>query len=290
MGRTLILFLALLATAPAWAGNLVSGQKWPATYNPTIWSSGTLNSAVVRISGAVNDARIGPVKIIGAYRAVDTDSGAVVRRLVIDGLVATKINRDGVRLREAYDTVIQNFEFRFRDLPQIGTQLPEGIAIYKGSNITIRKGIISGFRMVTVPGVYTNGDGIATEGGVSGVTIQDVTSSYNSDAGFDLKGKVSVDRLTAIGNSRAFRFWHNVEAGTIKADRWTSAAVWVGKGATVHIKLLRATNRGSQPVIILEDYATLKIDQCELDVPYAKSFSRADGSGTKVSYGPGCRL
>lgn len=268
------------------AAFLSPGQTWPAPVPPTIVATGVNGAARVRQDGA--DITIGPVVVRDAYRAVETDAGVDTPRIHIRGLKATGLTRDGIRLRNAPDAVIEDFDLSHADAPSTGTNLPQGIAISAGTNITIRNGRVSGFRMPVVPGKYTNGDGPATEGATSG-TITNVVSEDNSDGGFDIKGTWTIDGTIARRNGRDYRFWNTVTAGMITADGWTSAAVWVGKGARVRIDHLIASNDNTAPLLILAGRTDVEIVRCTLSRPAGAPLVKSEGSNNRVVLGVGCR-
>jgi hypothetical protein len=246
-----------------------------------------------RVNGAIRfkfDAanwRIGPVKVDGAYRAIETDAGVDLTNGVIDGLTATNVTRDGIRIRKANGLTISNFDLRHAAAPSTGADLPEGIAITAGTNIVVRDGKASGFQWSGTG--YRNGDGIATEGASSGL-IDRVTASDNSDGGFDIKGTWALDSLIAERNARNYRFWHNVTAGAlVSSDGGT--AVWLGKGAVVTIQRLTASSSKIAQVFALEGSTTLNVVSCDLTgMAKGSVLVKSNGSGNKVTLGPGCKL
>jgi hypothetical protein len=283
----LALILSSLVPAPLAAepARVRSGQNWQSRH---VIDAPAQNGAVL-LSGNVENATIGPATITRAYRAVETEKGAVLRDVRLTGLRGKDLDRDGIRLRVAENVTISDFDLAMRAEPQQGKNLPEGIAIYEGHNIVIRNGKVRGFRMVQVKDRYANGDGIATEGGVDGATIEDVVSSDNSDGGFDLKGRVSLDRVTSERNRRNFRFWHQATAGTITSIDPRGSHVWVGKGAVVRIDRLVARSTTSAPILTL-DGGTVEIGSCDLQVPAGTLMTRVESSGNQLKLGPGCRL
>ncbi|KZE16218.1 hypothetical protein AVT10_12010 [Sphingomonas hankookensis] len=234
------------------------------------------------------DVTIGPVVVQDAYRAVETDAGVDTPRIRIRGLKATGLTRDGIRLRAAPGALIEDFDLTHADAPSTGEHLPQGIAITAGTGITIRNGRVARFRMPVEPGKYTNGDGIATEGGTSG-TIANTLAEDNSDGGFDIKGTWTLDRTIARRNGRDYRFWNTVTAGTITAEGWTSAAVWIGKGARVRIDHLIASNDNAAPLLIVAGSTDVVITRCTLSRPTGAPLVKSEGSGNRVVLGAGCK-
>lgn len=270
------------AQEPGRSASITSGRQWrPAKPMDTP----DLNGSAV-IEGTVSGATIGPATVRRAYRAVESRPGSVLERSTIVGIVGTDLQRDGIRLRTANDVVIRDFDLTMRAQPQQGKNLPEGIAITAGRGIVIRNGRVRGFRMVEGRG-YTNGDGIATEGETQG-QVADMTSSDNSDGGFDIKGTWQLDRLVAERNGRDYRFWNRVTAGTLSANGWRSAAVWAGKGATVRINHLIARNDTVAPLLIVAGGADVAIARCTLTRPAGAQVVKSEGSNNHVRLGPGC--
>lgn len=289
--------LALMATmSPAGAEvRLRSQQQWPGDRNGHV--SVPKSGVAVRLAGRVENATIGPVTIAGAHQAVWTESDeTVIRNLDIRQITIKDAGREGIRIRGDADGVrIRDFDIRMRQLPQTGKALPTGIAIYGGRNIVIGRGSVGGFRMQRIEKRYTNGDGIASESKVDGLTITDVTSSGNSDGGFDLKGRnIRLDRLTAKNNGRNYRFWGNVHAGALTSIDARANAIGI-KGNAAHppvIEIERLVVRQDRPIalILVEGGpADIRIGACDIQAPPRTRLLVMKGGG-KTALGPGCKL
>ena len=285
-----LLLLPTLPAATLAAGHMLkSGETWRSTR--TVSASG-LNGAV-RLSGRVSDSQIGPIHIVGAYRAVETfGSDAVIRNLRITQFRANDLEREGIRLRgDVRGVRIEDFDIRMRDTPQTRPHLPEGIAIQSGSGIVIRNGRLSGFRLRPVKGKYPNGDGIAAERAVSGLRIEAVEANDNSDAGFDLKSRgTRLENLIARRNFRNYRFWGEVDAGTLTSVDPRSAHVWAGKGAVVQIRRLVARGSKSVPLLIVDGARRVIIDRCDLALPSGTKLIVGKTAGVDLKLGDGCRI
>jgi hypothetical protein len=266
---------------------LASGDQW----RPSSAIEGAGLNGVVRLRGELRQVTIGPATIVNAYRAVESDEGSRVTGLRIRGLRASNLQRDGIRLRHGTDVEIADFAFSFRAEPQRLRHLPEGIAIYAGSNITIRDGVLRGFRTQVPEGQYENGDGIATEKAVDGLRILRVTASDNSDAGFDLKGRnIVLDNLTAIGNGRSYRFWGEARAGLLTSIDGRDA-VWAAKGAEVVIERLVARSAKPARVVVTDGPdARVTIRSCDLSRMARGSTLVERAPGSTVTLGAGCQL
>lgn len=294
-GKVLQILVLLTISGPAAAEvQLESHEQWPGSLSDhTLAMRG---GVAVRLSGRVEDALIGPAVISGAHQAIWTGSKAVIRNLLIEGVTVTNAGREGIRIRGDADGVrIRDFAIKMRDVPQSGHQLPTGIALYSGRNIVIQNGSVSGFRMRPVKNKYTNGDGIASERAVDGLTILDVSSSDNSDGGFDLKGNnISLDRLTATNNKRNYRFWGDVHAGTLTSVNARGAAIGI-KGDAADpplIEIGRLVIRQDKPVtlILVEGGpADIRIQECDIQAPPGTKLLAMKGAGT-TDFGIGCTL
>lgn len=294
MIRLPLLALALLATpvlaekCPDGVGKRHGVCQMPPPPELVMTRYPASQNGAVRIKKTTANVVVPRQWIDGAYRAVETDEGVATPGILIDGLKATNIQRDGIQLRFAPGAIIRNFDLTHRAAPSAGTDLPEGIAIYENStDVLIEDGRVSGFTW-TGPG-YQNGDGIATEGGSSG-TIRRVVSSGNRDGAFDIKGMWTLDALTGIGADRTYRMWHQVTAGAITSIDGLEA-VWFGLGAQVTIDKLVASSTVPATVLVTEGHAVVTIKACDLTgmAPGSK-FLQINGGGNVFTFGPGCAL
>jgi hypothetical protein len=267
-------------------------RSFPATANP----------AVMLKSGQT----YGPVWIDGAYRAMRHGAKLPIGDVVVDGLKVTNAVRDGIQICLASNVTIKNFSIEHGPIANTGTDLPEGIAVGGsascGSNVTslvIQDGRISGFRMAKEydslgRAIYTNGDGIATEGGTSGI-IARVTSANNTDGGFDLKGSWVLNDTAAVANSRSYRFWGDITATTITSTNPGGAHVWINAKAaqTIVIDKLVARSNTTAPILRIENGfpISITIRECDLHVPAGTVFLlNAGGNKSALTLGPGCKL
>lgn len=262
-----------------------------------------LNGALERIRGVAAERRIGPGRVRDAYRAIEADSGASLRSSTITGIDAV-VTRDCIRLREAIDVVIWNVRCSHSPTPSMPGHLPEGVAIASGRNVTIEDSRFDGFQMRDADDKYWNGDGIATEQGLQGLTLRRVILTNNTDAGIDTKSTdVMLDDVRAGGNKRNFRFW----AGPVTATTLTSetpvqrggaypgAHIWVsGQGGRMPViwirhLIVRSTNRA--PIFLVEDGpADIAVERCTIAVPRGTPFMMAGDKRMRWKLGPGCRV
>jgi hypothetical protein len=291
---TLVLISALCAGYGS-AETLSSGMKWPPPQQRNI-SAPNINGAVLFTKSAEN-VTIGPVVIEDAFRAIETAQGVTLRNLHVTGLSGRNLQRDGMRLRHVTDAVISDFDLQMRAQPQTGRDLPEGIALYAGSNIVVRDGLVSGFRMAdendpkTGKPRYQNGDGVSSETGVNGLLIERVVSRNNSDGGFDLKGRnIRLVDLTAEDNGKGFRFWEQVAATKLTSVN-NKVAIHLMKGATATIDRLDASSAGQGIVILSEGVGTLTIRACDLTKMAAGSvLVKRNDPGAVINLGDSCKL
>lgn len=244
----------------------------------------------LKLKGSVENRTIGPMHIVSVFRAIDSGKQSRLRNVTINGVDATALERDGIRIRgDAEGVRIQNFRLQMRSMPQTSPNLPIGIAVQSGRDIVITDGTVSGFRMMEVQGKYNNGDGIASERAVDGLTIARVRSTDNSDGGFDLKSHdTRLDDLTSERNGRNYRLWGTVEAGTISSVDPRDAHVWVAKGAVVHIRNLVAHSSTRAPLIKIEGPAEVTVDHCTLSLPPGNKIVGGKAEGAQVRLGRGC--
>jgi hypothetical protein len=246
----------------------------------------------IKIKGTISNATVSNADIVGAKTAIYTDPAAVVRNLTVKDVNLTNVQREGFRIQGNTDGLaLQNFAIIMREAPQVAPDLPEGIAIMKGKNISISDGFISGFKMVVIPGTYTNGDGIASEREVDSLTISRVTVADNSDGGFDLKStNTRLFDTVAERNYRNYRFWGSATTGTITSVDPRSSHVWLGGGAVVVIDKLVVRSTTTAPILHLDGVTSIVINSCDLQVPAGTLFLIGVTKGVTMSFGPGCAL
>jgi hypothetical protein len=251
---------------------------------------GGSDSAAFTLKGDMANQVVGPMQVSGEYRVIESSKALRARNLLIRNIVATNLKRDGIRLRGDIDGAqVRDFNLQMSATPQVQGQLPIGIAVQSGRRITISDGVVRGFRMVEIPGNYTNGDGIATEREVHDLTIRGVVASDNSDGGFDLKSsETKLDQLRSERNKRNYRFWSTVEAGTLTSIDPRGAHIWAAKSARVHIKRLVASSSTSAPLVLAEGGASVIIDSCELRLPPGTPRIKRESAGAQVQLGRGC--
>lgn len=266
------------------ATTAVAGIKFARTLHP--------DQPYVELQGVVQDAVVGPFSVANVFRAIESDRQVKIRHLAINGIRASMLQRDGIRIRgDAAGIDIRDFRLAMRAAPQWGRNLPIGIVVHEGRDISISDGTISGFRMVVVPGEYTNGDGIAAERAVTGLSIARVRSFDNSDGGFDLKSSgTRLDQLVAERNGRNYRFWRTVQAGRLTSVDPRNAHIWLARGAHVRINQLSATSRFTAPLIRVEGPASIVVDSCQLRLPAGTRLVAGNTQGSDIRLGRGCAV
>ncbi|MBV9526785.1 MAG: hypothetical protein JOZ79_00240 [Sphingomonas sp.] len=290
----------LLLIPSAAAANRPHGPRWLGEQNregsqdrqdgPDQQGGPPMPPPFMNLKGSVQDRTIGPLRLGEVYRGIDTDKGASLHNVTITGIDARSLQRSGIRIRgDAIGVRIQNFHLQMDPVPQTSPNLPSGIAIGVGQNISISDGTISGFQMVRVPGKYTNGDGIASERTVDGLSITNVSSTDNSDGGFDLKSQnTKLDGLTSERNGRNYRLWGTVDAGTLTSSDPRDAHIWVGQGADIHIRHLIASSSTDAPLIKIGGPSRITIDRCTLHLQPGTQIVGEHAEEAEVHLGPGC--
>lgn len=295
MIKRVLLLLAALMAAPSAAQQIKPASNQvlnpvPVTPPaPVITAPATLNG-VYYLAGTIDNLRIGPVVVRGAYRAIEARDGSVLSNSVIDGLKGENLARDGIRLRTVNNVTISNFDLVHSATASTDGNLPEGISAAAGNGLTIRDGRVSGFKMPIVAGVYTNGDGIATERALANLTIERVVSEDNADGGFDLKSPNTVLRdLIARRNKRGYRLWGTVTGYNLKSDQATQGHMWVAQGAVVKVDSFTASDIAPSVVFYVEGGASLTVGKCDLTgMPVGSTLLYKSGTPALLQLGPGC--
>ena len=254
-----------------------------------VYTDGKSKNGVILLKKSISNTTLGPLAVTGAFRAIETASGVVLNNVVIDGINAIELQRDGIRLRTANDVTIKNFNLKSHDKLNTSPNLPEGIAISAGKKIVIQDGTIEGFRMVKSG--YTNGDGIAIERGASDVTIERVMIIDPSDGGVDLKStNTKMNDVTVTKAYRAFRVWVDLEAGTLTSID-SGNAVFGNTNAKIHIKKLIVKSETPASVLNLNGKVTITVDECDLTgMAKGSKMLREEAKGNIIKLGKGCTL
>jgi len=245
----------------------------------------------VKIKGVVENATVGPASISNAAMSVWTDPAAVTRNVTMKGLFITGAWREGIRINGTATGVnIEDFYISMRDVPQTNDQLPSGITVLSGKNVTISRGTVSGFK--TIPSsAYPNGDGIAAEKNVDTLSISDVSSSDNTDGGFDLKStNTRLNNLSAARNYRSYRFWGKAAATTLTSVDPRNAHIWAGAGSEVVIDKLVAQSKTNALILYVDGAKSVTIKACELSVPVGTKLVYKATAASVVTLGKGCVL
>jgi hypothetical protein len=253
------------------------------------------------LSGATNGETIRPGVIDGAYRAIGMAKDAEVAGLTVDGMQA-RVVRDCIRII-GERIVLRDVHCSMLPGPQMSMhEMPEGLHIQRGSNITIEHSSFTGFQMMLGPKDYWNGDGIAAEKPVSDLTFRDVISNDNSDAGFDIKPPVSMDRVSASGNCRNFRFWSDADIGTITVGDvdWRGgssrcAGIWVAGSDTsrpkIHIRnLIVDASKPLDIIKVAKGAADITIDHCVIHAPKGTHLLGVPNPGGPINADRTCRI
>ena len=269
---------------------LESREVWPSGARPRVPAAG--ERAAISLKGMVNGAQVRPVEIDGAYRALATAEDAIVSDLTVDGLEASVL-RECLSI-QGTNIVIRNVRCRMQGGPQPSMHdLPEGIHIKGGSNIRIENSQFDGFQTTLAAAQYWNGDGVAAERGVNGLTLINVTADNNTDAGFDLKPPVVMDNVSASGNCRNYRLWADARIGTMRIGNVVKrggiagcAGIWVngskdGAGPTIHIANLIVNSSTPMDIIRIDHgNANIRMDRCSITAPAGTRRSRRAGTAT----------
>ncbi|GJD92921.1 hypothetical protein [Methylobacterium iners] len=268
--------------APHWSETLPAAVGYP----------DTLNGALLRIRSSTaqkNGHVILDRSTRGGYRIVEVDAGVLAHDITIGRLKAEDIFRCGVRVRgdrwHIHDVILKHGAHR-----NTGRDLPEGIEVHDGTGHLFEDFEISGFYMADVPGQYTNGDCIATEGGTGGI-VRRGRCIGASDGGMDLKGIWYVDDCYIAECNRALRAWDEVTVGTLRIHNPAGAALWLAKNAKLTVERLIVTS--DRPCILFrsESGGHLTVKSADLSgVAPGSTLKRQDGSGVTWDLSPGCVL
>lgn len=290
MRRPLLVLALLLSAAPVAAQEQASTPPQARTV-----LAGRARDGVV---GWADAARLAPLYVGGAYRAID----GVARDVTVDGLYADGLVRGGVRLRKGSRNVtLRRFRLVHGAAPNAAPHLPEGIDIQGCTGCTIEDGYLSGYRSTGM--AYPNGDGLNVEHGVSDLVLRRITSEGQSDSAFDLlKGgrirgydlvgrdstrcvktgalDVVVTTVTCVGVRTAIE----LHGGSI-----TIGTLVYGPGGRTTRSWLFTTEAGAHGPTLLKVERCVAPDGGPVRLPSADSVWLVQGRGVTVDLGPSCR-
>jgi hypothetical protein len=181
--------------------------------------------------------------------------------------------------------------------------LPEGLHIRGGSDIRVENSVFSGFRTELASNEYWNGDGVTAERGITGLSFTDVQSNDNTDAGFDIKSPVKMDRVSAWGNCRNYRFWSDADVGAMSVGQTVSRGgisscpgIWI-KGASRPpgpvIRIRDLVVHATEPMTIIRvdgDYADIVIEHCSITAPASSTMIAARRELARLRLDPSCTV
>ena len=221
-----------------------------------------------RFGGDVRDVVISSVTADNVQRFVENNvsggaASASVRESVISDVTVTRFARAAVRLR--YDSslvVLRDVHGDAGGAPQ--RDLVTGVKLEGTAHDVLLERVRMDGAATAVWNGYWNGDGFAAERGVSGLVFRDTSATGNADAGYDLKADdVRLERTTASGNSRSYRFWGaRVDATDVVS---TDPVAHGGIGSAHHVWLAQDAGPVSlvRPVLRHDDPALVALSADE---------------------------
>lgn len=249
----------------------------------------------------------GPVRVVGAYRAIESYKTTVANGVTIDGLIAEDLQRGGIRLQgKLSNIVISNSSFTFRSTPQVSPNLPA--CIEGGGNgatidtLLVKNVTCDGFQMTLAADRYWNGDGPSFERGITNLMLDNVTSRNSTDSCFDIKPMVVATTITAEGCTRNIRLWTGMTADRVisktpikRGGTNSSAHIWVlgnkTKASVVTIGLLEVSSTTTAPVFRVEEGpAVINVTKCIFNLPAGTVVKMSESKQTVFNLGEGCTV
>ena len=191
----------------------------------------------------------------------------------------------GIYIRgQSHDITIRDGVIRGSGINTSHGDIPVGIGINGGHDITIARVEVSGFQSDD-GSRYPNADGISCERIDANITIRDAFLHDNTDGGLDCKAtNVTLDRVTSARNRYGFRLWGSGRAGALTAEGNRNAAVQIKATTQWTIDRLNLIGpAGSHgDVEVNEPGGHLSIASCSRPIT-------VNGEGGQITLGPSCR-
>jgi hypothetical protein len=180
--------------------------------NMTINNTGT----AIRVLGDVDQISVSDMQANNVARFFENAAGGNNKTATINGLSITDVQVDGfskgvIRLQDnTNNVVIDNVHGDSKR--QDGDNFAIGVHLDGTVHKVLIKNSTMGNISDTVGGRFWNGDGFASERGVSNIIFQDTKSFGNTDAGYDIKStKTVLIRAEAEDNARNFKIWSDAK-------------------------------------------------------------------------------
>jgi hypothetical protein len=258
--------------------------------NMTIDNTGT----AFRAAGDTHNITINNVDANNVARFFEDTAGGTNTTATISGLTLTNINVEGFSkgaVRLQYDTnnvLIQNMVGDSQR--QDGDNFAEGVSLEGTVHNVLIKDTTMENATDTTTGNYWNGDGFATEAGVSNVVFQNTVSRGNTDAGYDLKStNTTLIDTVADDNSRNYRIWGQVEminpVGLNPDKRGGSlnsqSQIWLAAGAKLTVTGGHFADAGSGTTVLNNEGGTATFN--DTDITYASDAKLTVGTATSTT-------
>jgi hypothetical protein len=234
-----------------------------------------VGNGAFRIGGDVSGLTLQDITATNVYRFLEDNvsgsaTSASITGLTVRDVQVTGFSRSVVRLAYASSDVLLE-DVTGDSQRQSGDDFAIGVHLDGSTHdVTLRR--VSMANAHNTRTAYWNGDGFATERGVSDVRFEDTSATGNTDAGYDIKsGSTTLVRAKAADNKRNFRFWA------------TDTSVTSCTGAQPRTR----GGTGSQDQVWLEGGAQVTMTGCTFtdSSPSSIGFSVGAGAGLTVTGG-----
>jgi len=229
-------------------------------------------NGAIRVGGDIADLEIEDVTATNVGRFLEDYVSGGATTASVDGLVMRRVTVDGfsrsvARLRYSSRNVLLE-DVAGDSQRQESADIPMGVHLEGSvSDVVLRR-----VRMDNTSSrvdAYWNGDGFATERGVTRVRFEDTSASGHTDAGYDLKSTATtLVRTSASGNKRNYRFWADditaqdcaATAPVRRGGSGTQDQVWVAEAGGAVMTGCRFTDASPDSTVFqLEARASLTV-------------------------------
>ena len=226
-------------------------------------------------------------------RSSKTSAYTPINNVTLQRFAITSRKR-GVFIRNGSSNwLVQDFRISGSGINTSPGDIPGGIVMDAATNITIRRGEISGFKTeIADPKKYDNADCLSAERGDS-FTATDLYLHDCTDGGIDTKATTTLDRIRVanIGHY-SYRFWAKVTAGTLTSESPGGAHIQIAAAsARVKIKMLVAI--GPKALIHVDSKGIggeADVEACDLSGWTGTSLTSGFAARAKITLGKGCAL
>lgn len=259
-----------------------------------------VGDGAIRIGGDVSNLVVRDIDATNVQRFIEDLASGTAATATISGLTVQNVQINGYSkgsIRLQYDTHdVHIMDVQGDSQHQDGDNFAIGVHL-DGTVHDVTFDRVSMRNAQDTTHSYWNGDGFATEGGAYNITYNDVISSGNTDAGFDIKSANTVlNRVISEDNARDFRLWaqdtvvndpSSISPNLRGGSQGSQNHVWLEQFASATINhMLLSDNNGGAAINLLEGHANLTLNDPTIMIAASEALLKTASGSTLNNVDP----